>query len=316
MSGVIVVGSVNLDLVIAAPRIPAPGETILGSDLVQRPGGKGANQAVAARRLGADTVLVAAMGDDATGSTLHAALSGEGVDLSQVATVDRATGTALIVVDEAGENAIVVAPGANQVLDLPHLSELAGLLEQSDMLLLQLEIPLATALEAATRARDAGVTVMLNAAPLPAAPSPTLNQLLAVVDVLVLNEGEAAHLLGKPAPPDLAGWGRLAADLGKLGPRVAVVTLGAQGALAATDGQIHTQLAYEVKVVDTTGAGDSFSGALAVAIAEGRPIAEGLSRACAAGALATARLGAQEAMPTATELERFLHHAERGGADA
>jgi ribokinase len=310
MSCVVVVGSVNVDLVVSAPRIPRPGETILGSELVQRPGGKGGNQAVAARRLGADCVLVAAIGADRLGAELQTHLAEEGLDLTQVVvTPERATGVALIVVDGAGENSIVVAPGANHALDATAVARAADVFEPADVLSLQIEVPLAASLEAARLAHEAGATVLLNAAPLPEVPDAALDKLLAMVDVLVVNECEARALTGAPEPADLTGWARLAGDIHALGPRLAVVTLGPRGAVAADGDRTYRQAAFCAEVVDTTGAGDSFAGALAVAFAEGRPVAESLRRACAAGALATTRLGAQEALPTATELQRFLRTA-------
>lgn len=311
MSRVVVVGSANLDLVVTAPHIPRAGETVLGADLVRRAGGKGGNQAVAAHRLGADTVLVAAIGDDQIAGELRSELVREGLDLSHLAVVPGvSTGVALIVVDEAGENSIVVAPGANHALGRTMMAALPGLLGPSDILSLQIEIPLATSLEAASRARDLGATVVFNAAPLPDDPDQTLMKLLGTVDVVVLNEGEALQLTGRTPPNDVAGWAELAEDVRRLGPDIAVVTLGARGAVAATGERVHTQPAFAVDVADTTGAGDGFVGALAVALGEGRPIADALRRACAAGALATTRLGAQEALPRAHELERFLADAD------
>ncbi|MDG4825575.1 ribokinase [Asanoa sp. WMMD1127] len=301
MSRVVVVGSANLDLVVGVPRLPAPGETVLGSDVVTGPGGKGANQAVAAHRLGAETLLVAALGDDRFGTDLRAALAREGLPLDRLVTrAGIATGVALIVVEAAGENTIVVAPGANARLDD---SSLDGLFAPGDVLVLQLEIPLETCLAAARRARDAGASVLLNAAPLPPAGAAALTELLGVVDVLVVNEGEARQLGGD------------ARALLRHGPAACVVTLGARGAVSADGTGARTHPPFPVDAVDTTGAGDTFCGALAVGLASGIDLDQAVRRGCAAGALATTRMGAQSAMPTGAELDLFLA-AEKEAAHA
>ena len=301
MSRVAVVGSVNIDATVAVPALPAPGETVLGSDVVYRPGGKGGNQAVAARRLGADTALHAAVGDDAFGARLRTVLAAEGLDPAGLTTVAGiSTGLAMILVDGGGENVIVVSPGANGLLDGAALTTSSG---PGEVLALQLEIPLATCLDAAGRARAAGATVVLNAAPLPKLVEPAFADLLSIVDVLVVNEGEAAQLAEETAPRD---WAALAGRLRALGPDTVVVTLGARGAVAADAAGTYACDAFAVDVVDTTGAGDAFCGALAVALADGLPIADAVRRGCAAGALAATRMGAQAALPTRAELDAFL----------
>jgi ribokinase len=295
MSKVVVVGSANLDLGVGVPHLPRPGETVLGSDIVASPGGKGANQAVAAHRLGADTLLVAALGADRFGADLRGALQREGLPLDQVVTRDgTATGIALIVVDATGENTIVVAPGANAHLDGAALTGLPALLAAGDVVVLQLEIPLETCVAAARHARQAGALVLLNAAPLPPAGSGALSELLREVDVLVVNEGEAQQLGGD------------ATALRHRGPAACVITLGARGAISADATGIRTHPPFRVDAVDTTGAGDSFCGALAAALAAGADLEEAVRRGCAAGALATTRMGAQSAMPTTTELDLLL----------
>ena len=301
MTRVAVVGSVNIDATVAVPALPAAGETVLGSDVAYRPGGKGGNQAVAARRLGADTALHAAVGDDAFGARLRDELAAEGLDPAGLTTVAGVpTGLAMILVDGGGENVIVVSPGANGLLDGAALPTSSG---PGEVLALQLEIPLATCLDAAGRARAAGATVVLNAAPLPKLVEPAFADLLSIVDVLVVNEGEAAQLADESAPRD---WAALAERLRALGPATVVVTLGARGAVAAdADGRYPCD-AFAVDVVDTTGAGDAFCGALAVALADGLPIADAVRRGCAAGALAATRMGAQAALPTRAELDAFL----------
>jgi ribokinase len=311
MSRVAVVGSVNLDAAVVVGHLPAPGETVLGSDVAYRPGGKGGNQAVAARRLGADTVLFAAVGDDSAGTRLRAALDAEGLPPHGFTTVSgAATGVAMILVGPDGENMIVVAPGANHLLDGSRLADLEPALGPGTVLALQLEIPLATCLDAAHRARAAGATVVLNAAPLPKPGEPAFVDLLTCVDVLVVNETEAVRLaVDDELPSDVDEWVVRAHRLRALGPRTVVVTLGARGAVAADRDGGHVQDGLPVDTVDTTGAGDSFCGALAVALAEGRPTGEALRRGCAAGALATTRMGAQSALPTRTELDQFLAEA-------
>jgi len=297
---VVVVGSANLDLGVGVRHLPAPGETVLGDDVASGPGGKGANQAVAARRLGADTLFFGAVGDDPFGADVHAALHREGVGLDHLAVLPGVpTGVALIVVDRAGENTIVVAPGANARVPAP--DALPAALTPGSVLVLQLEIPLATCLAAARHARRAGATVVLNAAPLPAPVPPELTTLLREVDVLVLNEGEARSLDGTAAD-----WPDLTRRLRGLGPAACVVTLGAEGAAYADATGTGVQPAFHAEVVDTTGAGDSFCGALAASLAQGHDLRSAVRRGCAAGALATARMGAQPALPTAADLDRFL----------
>lgn len=305
MITVAVVGSVNTDLVVEVPRLPVAGETVLGSDMQVQPGGKGANQAIAAARLGARVSLFAATGDDDFGARVRAVLADEALDVSQVATIANVpTGTALIVVDPDGRNMITVAPGANHRLTESHLASLRH--PGVAVVLLQLEIPLATCREAARIARQAGARVVLNAAPLHDPHDPVLTELLPDVDVLVVNEGEARQLTGQPSPGDLTGWAGVAAGLRKLGPDAVVVTLGERGAVAAEDGATYQQQTFDVAAVDTTGAGDAFCGALAVRLAHADPLPDAVRVACAAGALATTRIGAQSGLPTQAELDRLL----------
>lgn len=302
-----VVGSMNLDLVVSVPHLPAPGETVLGSDLVYRPGGKGANQAVAACRLGADVSLFAMCGGDSFGPQLRARLAEEGVEVAGVITAtSAATGMALIMVRPDGENTITVVQGANGQLQPSDLGGLKQKLTRSDVLLLQLEIPITTALAAARDAADAGVLTVLNAAPLGTQNrGNTLEELLSTVDVLVVNETEAAHLGGQhPAQP--SDWAAYASDMRRFGSSAVVVTLGDRGAVAAAERGITIQDAFTVDNIDGTGAGDAFCGALAVALSEGRQIDDALRRACAAGALATTQVGAQSAFPTESELTQHI----------
>lgn len=286
---VLVAGSANADLVVRSPHIPAPGETVLGGDLATVPGGKGANQAVAAARAGgADAAMLVALGDDAAGEMLEGSLRGAGVALHVVRS-DRATGAALITVSDQGENAITVAPGANMDLRPEHLPDLVDVA----WLVLQLEIPMEAVGAYARAARAAGVKVMLNVAP--AQPVPAA--LLASVDLLVANEEELAVLVGAGSIGD-----RLAA----LGTPMAVVTLGARGCCAWTGESYVLQPAFAVSAMDTTAAGDTFCGALAAALTRGEPVPAALRFASAAAALATTRAGAQSSVPTRERVDALL----------
>jgi ribokinase len=314
MSTAVVVGSCNLDLIVRVPQLPLPGETVLGGDVVARPGGKGANQAVAARRLGADTVFLGAVGNDEFGQTLRGALAREELDLRHLAVVDGPTGVALVVVDPAASNQITVAQGANRHLRDDHLAVLERLLTPGSVLLMQLEIPLRACLTAARAARDAGATVVLNAAPVPGRADHDIDRLLAATDVLVVNESEARSLAAAPAPAsaDADRWLAVAGELSRSGPPAAIVTLGSSGAVASDQGASFHIPAYRVDPIDTTGAGDAFCGALTSALVEKRPLADAVRRGCAAGALATTALGAQSGMPTRAELDAF--QAREGSA--
>jgi ribokinase len=293
---VVVVGSANLDLVVTAPTLPRPGETVLGDGFSMVPGGKGANQAVAAARAGARCVFVGAVGEDSFADQLRANLAGAGVDLSRLRSVPGPSGVALIAVDGAAENFIVVAPGANRELARLDADDRAAV-AVADVLLCQLEIPLPAVADAAEAARAAGTTVVLNAAPARSLPA----ELLASVDVLVVNQGEAEVLSGRSGAVD----GLLDALLAQV-PRV-VLTLGARGArYADRDGRRLAVEAPRIEAVDTTAAGDAFTGALAVALAEQRPIESALRWACAAGAACAQRPGASTALPTRAEIDELF----------
>jgi ribokinase len=294
-----VAGSANLDLVVTAPNLPRPGETVLGHGFTQVPGGKGANQAIAAARAGGATTFLGAIGSDSFGVTLKARLTASTVDTSLLRVVYGASGVALIVVDHAGENHIVVAPGANTAFRALSGAELAAI-GAADVLLLQLEIPLETVLEAAVGAREHGTLVVLNAAPACPLPDP----LYAAVDLLVVNEVEAAELAGgaaaAPQPPE-----QLVRQLLARVPRV-VLTMSAAGAwYGERDGEPVHVPAPRVSVVDTTAAGDAFTGALAVAWGEGRPLVEAIRWAAAAGAAAVRTLGASSALPDRAAIDEL-----------
>jgi ribokinase len=307
MPKIAVVGSINLDLVVPVPHHPVPGETVLGGELVEHPGGKGANQAVAAARLGAQVAMVGRVGADADGVRLRAALEREGVSIRWVLVEQGArTGRALIAVDrETGENTIIVSPGANTALAPEHCAASGAVLRDASVTLLQQEIPAAT-VEAA--ARLSGGTVLLNPAPARENHSQRadLRDLLDMVDVLVPNRTELAALTGR-ALPDLHAVAEAALSL--RGPSAVVVTLGGDGALLCEEGAVLVVPAFDVLPVDTTAAGDAFCGALACAIAEGRAMHEAVRHANAAAALATTLPGAQPSLPTRSEVEKLLGHS-------
>ena len=296
---ILVAGSANLDFVVRANHIPAPGETVLGFDFKTFPGGKGANQAVAcARAGGATTHMLLGLGVDAFARPLEDSLGAAGVQMHVKRVAGQPTGTAFICVSDDGENAITVAPGANHALAAADLPSLAG----TSHLLLQLETPIATVIAYAQAARAQGVRVALNAAP--AQPLPA--ELLAAVDILLVNEGELAAI-SNPSADSSANQNRsLSECLASIDVPCVVVTLGSQGALARVNGQLFKQSAFEVTPVDTTGAGDTFCGVFVAALSQEQSIPMALRLACAAGALACTRAGAQSSIPTQSELQTFL----------
>ena len=297
---VIVVGSVNVDLVITVDHLPDPGETVTGGRFDRHHGGKGGNQAVAAARLGAETAFVGAVGGDAFGAEARAALEGEGIDLRALLTLDsEATGVALITVEAGGENTIAVAGGANTALRPEHVSAALRDLRPraGDVVLVGHEIPTETTREALRLGREAGSMTILNPAPAAGLSS----ALLALADILTPNRGELGVLCkaeGRPAAGPMA-----TSLVTNDPPRAILVTLGADGALVV-DGRgtvaIHGPT---VQVVDTVGAGDTLNGALAAGLAAGLPLAEAARRAVTAATLAVSRAGARKGMPTLAELE-------------
>ena len=287
---IVVAGSANMDLVGLAARLPKPGETVLGDDFVMTPGGKGANQAIAAARAGGACVMLGAIGSDAFGVTIKARLNASGVDTAHVRTSYGSSGVAVVMVDRAGENVILVSPGANSSFAGLSAAETA-VISDSDVLLCQQEIPVDTVVAAARAARAGDTRVILNAAPARELPP----ELLDAVDLLVVNEGEATAITGT-GQPDLPA-------LLALVPRV-VLTLGGAGSwYADRDGRDERIPACRVEVADTTAAGDAFTGALAVAWGEGRDLVDAVRWANAAGAACVRKVGASNALPSRAEID-------------
>ncbi|QDU41188.1 Ribokinase [Maioricimonas rarisocia] len=298
-----VVGSINMDLVVRCERLPRPGETIIGLDAREVSGGKGANQAVAAARLGASVSMVGRVGSDGFGETLLGSLQAEGIHVGHVArTPDCSSGLAIVAVETSGENAITVVPGANGRLSVEDVRAASDVIEAADVLLLQLEVPTETVIAASQIARAAGTRVILDPAPAPTA----VPEGLLAVDLLCPNESEAAALNGLPveSDDDLQAAARRLAEIS--GAEV-IITLGDRGALLhQRDGQSVRVPAFPCTAVDTTAAGDAFAGALALRLAEGTDVPEAIRFANAAGAIAASRHGAQPGMPTRNDVEQLM----------
>lgn len=301
---ILVVGSINMDLVVRGPHMPDPGETVLGSSFRTFPGGKGANQAVGIARLGGKCRMIGKVGKDAFGEQLLAGLRTEGVDCDAIeATEDTSTGVAMIIVDASGENAIVVASGANyRVTPDDNIIPNEQLFEEADVVLLQLELPLPAIRASIEQARRHNCRVILDPAPAPK----VMPSRLCEVDIITPNTVECEIITGKTAGLEERIDNGIALDLIDLGAKAAVLKLGPRGSMVVTaDGQFYSAQAYKVPVLDTTGAGDAFTAALAVSVARGENLQHAARFACAAGSLACTKFGAQDAMPTADEV-RFL----------
>jgi ribokinase len=298
-----VIGSSNTDMVVKSGRLPAPGETVLGGVFGMYPGGKGANQAVAAARLGGTVHFVGKRGADIFGTEAAALLAKEGIDTTHFTVHPHLpSGVALITINEEAENCIVVASGANAALSVDDVASVASLIGESSVVLLQLETPLDTIIQAVNIAAEHGITVILN--PAPAQPLPA--SLLEKVSILTPNETEAGILTGI-AITNLDSAKEAAFALTGKGVGTVVITLGAEGALVYHEKQFTKINGVPVKAVDTTAAGDVFNGALAVALAEGQSV-EGAARfACRAAAISVTRMGAQTSAPTKQELD-YVHH--------
>jgi ribokinase len=297
---IVIVGSSNTDMVVRAERLPVHGETVLGEKFIMTAGGKGANQAVAAARLGADVTFVARLGRDMFGDKALAGFEAEGIHTDYIVRDnEEMSGVALIVVDRKAENIITVAPGSNGRLAPLDVAAAEPAIIDADCVLLQLEIPLEAVRAAIELAQRHNVKVMLNPAPAQALPA----DLLRLIDVLTPNESEVANLAGCSAYTAAEVLPRLQA----LGPSRVVVTLGSRGCDVLIDGEPQHVPSFPVEAVDTTGAGDCFNGALAVALARGLKMVEAVQYASAAAALAVTRFGAQASMPTDEDVQKFLH---------
>ena len=299
---IVVLGSINMDLVGTAPRLPSPGETVLGGDFSTAPGGKGANQAVAVARMGASVRMIGRVGNDVFGPQLLDNLKGNGVDVSGVMEdPGAASGVAMILLDASRQNRILVASGANMSCDDTQVNAVTSALEGADALLLQCEIPAPVSLKAARVAKDMGVRVVWDPAPADGFPP----EAYGLVDVLTPNEAEAATLAGFDVT-DVASAESAGRALVARGVRAVVVKMGEHGAFYLSDSDSGYVPPFEVEAVDTVAAGDAFGAAMTCALAEGRPLAEAVRYGNAAGALAVTRPGAQEAMPSRAEVESLL----------
>ncbi len=308
MSGrIVVVGSLNMDLTLACPQLPRAGETVIGNNFATAPGGKGANQAVAAARLGAQVSLVGCVGSDAFGGAAYAALRAEGVDITHLSVIaGSSTGIAIVLVEGSGENCIALAPGANAALSIAHIDAAAELIRGAALLICQLESPLPTVRHAIALACSAGVPVLLNPAPAQDLPDELLRQ----IDVLVPNASEAGLLTGRPVD-SAADASRAAARLHASGVSIVLVTLGAAGVLSVDAGGSAHHAAAPAQAIDTTGAGDTFVGAFAVASIEGQSLRASIAFAQRAAAFSVSRRGAQASMPRRSELSGGAATASR-----
>lgn len=291
---VVVIGSSNTDMTIKAERLPKPGETILGGIFVMGPGGKGANQAVAARRLGADVSFICKVGHDIFGDNAIEGYRKEGIDTSRILRSDKASGTALILVDAKAENCIAVAPGANGDLTPEDIDSVADVIRSAGYLILQLEIPVESVLRAARIAHEAGVYVILN--PAPACPLP--RELFSYVSLITPNQTESALLTGIEDNLDAA-----VDKLLEMGVKDVVVTLGSKGSMVVSGGERTFVPSQKVNAVDTTAAGDTFCGALCVALSEGCSLVQAAQFATKASALTVQKMGAQDSIPYRSDIK-------------
>jgi len=299
MPDILVIGSLNIDLVVRAARFPQPGETISGDDLQTLPGGKGANQAMAAARLGASVSMLGRVGKDNFGGSLLDNLQSNSVDTKLVQRDDASTGTAIIIVDSKGQNSIVLSAGANGNVSDADVKTVA--FSDFNLLLLQLEIPIETVLSAARRAKESGLRVLLNPAPARALP----DELISLPDFLVPNETELSLLTNQPVN-DISSAEKAARILFDRGAQTVIVTLGANGALLVTKVIVKHIPPFKVNAVDTTAAGDAFIGGFASGLLQNKSLEESVRYGCACGALATTKFGAQPSLPTKEEVERFI----------
>ena len=291
---VVVIGSSNTDMTIKGDRLPKPGETALGGEFRMGPGGKGANQAVAAQRLGADVSFICKVGRDIFGDNAISGYQKEGIDCSRILRSDKASGTALILVDGNAENCIAVAPGANADLTPEDVDSVADVIRSADYLILQLEIPVESVLRAAKIAHEAGVYVILNPAPACHLPE----ELFGYISLITPNQTESALLSGVEDNLDAA-----VERLMQLGVKDVVVTLGSKGSLVISEGAKTLVPSLKVKAVDTTAAGDTFCGALCVALSEGCSLVDAAGFATKASALTVQKMGAQDSIPFRSDIK-------------
>jgi ribokinase len=303
MASIVVVGSLNMDLVALSPHLPLAGETLIGSKYWDAPGGKGGNQAYGAAKLGADVSMLGRVGNDNYGARMRANLESVGCDTRGLKTIDGSSGVALISLAETGQNSIIVVSGANDRYSPADVKADRELMAGAQLILLQLENPYDTVTAAAKIGRQLGARVMLDPAP---APSSLPNDLLQAVDIITPNETEAARLAGSTATSlTLDEAGSIARKLQSMGPKTVIMKLGAQGCLLL-DGDVATPVAApKVNAVDTTAAGDEFNAAFAVAISEAASLVDACRFAAHAAALSVTRLGSQASMPSRQEFDRF-----------
>lgn len=304
---IIVFGSLNMDLVLTVPSIPRPGETVLCDEYVTKPGGKGCNQAVAAARAGASVEMVGRVGDDGFGQSLLTGLADQRVGTQGVLRSGRPTGMAYICVETSGENAIAVASGANLDADAAQLADME--LGADSLLVMQMEVPPEQNWNAIERVKAAGGSVILNVAPA----APVSHDVLGALDMLVVNEIEAQAIAAQLGLP-VGGGEETARALSRAGNLTCVVTLGGKGALAVDRGQLWQVDSMDIDPVDTTGAGDAFTGVLAAGIDSGLPLPAALHRASVGAALACMALGAQESLPTEDAITRNMDRVPRPSA--
>lgn len=300
-SKILVVGSANTDMVISAEHFPQPGETMMGHSFMTNHGGKGANQVVAAARLEGDTAFIGKVGDDQFGHSTIEMMKQEGIDVTGLTvTSEQPSGVALITTVASGENSIIIDSGANGVLSPADIQAAEGLFENAGIVLLQLETPVDTVTEAAALGKKHGAYVVLNPAPAPKEPLP--EALLKHVDLLIPNETEAGYISGV----NISGDEDIPAamtEIQKLGVKDVIITVGSRGVCARIDGEVVNVPAFKVKAVDTTAAGDTFCGALCVALANGKPLVEAIRFGCKASSISVTRRGAQMSMPRLSEID-------------
>jgi len=302
MGKILVIGSSNTDLIVTVKNFPAAGETIIGKSFLQAMGGKGANQAVAAQKLGGDVKFITCLGTDANGQNTLKYFRKTGLDVSSTLLVeDTPSGTAIIMVDENGENCIVVTPGANNLLLPEYIPEIKDDVASCDMVLMQMEIPYDTIKTVCELARKQQKMIMLNVAPA----RHLDNELIKMIDILVVNESEAETVSGEKI--DESGKEAIVDKLLEMGAKTVVLTLGKKGCLLKNSREFYSIPAFRVKALDTTAAGDTFCGALAAELTRGESWARALRFATAASAICVTRMGAQPSIPAEEEVNKFLH---------